>query len=70
MPTVMINTHHIARLAACGRAQIVLVDAARRSCTVRLNPPHGGAPGWPHNVVAVRTIPYNSALAMRGLVKR
>lgn len=70
MPALMTNSHHIARLAAAGRARIVLVDSPRAVCTVRLDPPKGGAPAWPCNVVALRCIPYDAAVAMRGLIQR
>jgi len=42
---------------------------ARCVCMVRLNPPAGGAKGWPANVVALRAIPYVVARSLRGLIK-
>lgn len=54
----MLNTQYVEQLAAQGRAQVMHLDMARRVCLVRLDPPAGGAPGWPRNVVALRAIPY------------
>lgn len=64
----MPNLHHIAKLAAIGRARIIHVDHARAACMVRLAPPRGGSRGWPSNVVAIRSVPYNVAAAMPGLL--
>lgn len=68
MPALMTNTQHVAKLAAVGRAHVVRLDHERAACVVRLDPPRGGAAGWPVNVVALRVIPYNAARGMRGLI--
>jgi len=65
----MLNRHYISALASQGRARVLHVDMPRAIVAVRFNPPRGGAPGWPRNVVALRCVPYSEACSVRGLIR-
>jgi hypothetical protein len=71
MPALMTNHLHIAKLAmTTRRVSAVSLDTTRNTCMVRIDPPSGDSASWPANVVALRCIPYDAALGMRGLVQR
>ncbi len=65
-----LNLDFVATLAAAGRARVVHLDWPRGKAMLRLDPPPGGAPTWPANVVALRQAPYLDARHVPGLVRR
>jgi len=63
----MTNTRQIERLALLGRARVVRLDGAQ--VMLALYPPLDRNPAWPANVYALRAMPYETALTIRGLVQ-
>ena len=64
-----VNLAFVAALAARNRARVVHLDGHKGTAMLRLDPPPGGHPTWPANVVALRAVPYADACRMPGLVK-